>query len=61
LALGEALGRACQAYAQPEVWKKIVAAGMKQDWSWSKSARQYVELYRATIKQVRGQAVTGNA
>jgi starch synthase len=61
LALGEALQRACRAYAEPAVWKQIVQNGMKQDWSWARSARQYVELYRATINQVRGRVVAGNA
>jgi starch synthase len=61
LGLGEALQRACRAYAQGDVWKRIVQAGMKQDWSWATSARGYVELYRATINQVRGGLVAGNA
>jgi starch synthase len=61
LALGEALQRACRAYAQEDEWKRIVQAGMKQDWSWATSARSYVELYRATINQVRRGLVAGNA
>ena len=61
LALAEALQRACRAYAEPAVWKQIVAGGMKQDWSWAKSAREYVELYRATINRLRGRVVAGNA
>jgi starch synthase len=49
LALSETLRRACDAYARPEVWNKLVATGMRQDWSWARSARQYVELYQATV------------
>jgi starch synthase len=31
---------------QPNVWRKIVENGMRQDWSWASSARSYVELFR---------------
>ena len=61
LALNEALGRATEAYTQPDLWRQIVSNGMQQDWSWANSARQYVELYRATINQVRRGLVSGNA
>ena len=60
LALNEALQRACTAFAQPEVWQRIVATGMRQDWSWATSARQYVDLYRATVQQARRGLVSGN-
>jgi starch synthase len=53
LALHEALSRAVATYGQPDVWRKIMLTGMQQDWSWAHSARQYVELYRATVNQVR--------
>lgn len=61
LALTETLQRACNTYAQPDVWQRLVQAGMKQDWSWTASARQYSELYRATVNQVRRGMVAGNA
>jgi starch synthase len=53
LALSETLRRACDAYARPEVWGRLVAIGMSQDWSWGRSARQYVELYQATMARNR--------
>ncbi len=61
LALNEALQRACAAYAQGEVWNRIVGTGMRQDWSWATSARGYVDLYRATMNQARKGLVAGNA
>jgi starch synthase len=61
LALTEALQRACNTYAQDGVWKRLVQAGMRQDWSWNSSARQYVELYQSTINRVRSDTVTGKA
>lgn len=49
LALAETLSRACEAYAQPAVWAQLVDNGMKQDWSWDRSAREYVKLYRSLL------------
>lgn len=53
LALSETLRRACDAYARPEIWGRLVATGMGQDWSWARSAREYVELYRTTVSRNR--------
>jgi len=42
-----ALGRALNSYHhQTERWQQIVETGMQQDWSWRKSALEYVELYQ---------------
>ena len=50
LALSETLRRACDLYRQqPEVWRQLIATGVRQDWSWAASAKQYVELYQKTI------------
>jgi starch synthase len=51
VALNETLGRAVEAYAAPDVWGRLVATGMRQDWSWSRSAEQYGELYRRTVER----------
>jgi starch synthase len=61
LALAQALDRALNTYAQPDVWKRLVQAGMGQDWSWATSAQKYIDLYRATISQVRRGMVAPNA
>ncbi|HVA45475.1 MAG TPA: glycogen synthase GlgA [Pirellulales bacterium] len=58
LALAETLRRAIDAWHQPHLWSQIVAAGMRQDWSWQRSARQYVEVYQSLLD--RSQA-TANA
>jgi starch synthase len=46
LALAESLRRAVEMYRQPELWSQLVSTGMQQDWSWKRSAEQYVSLYR---------------
>lgn len=44
-AFAGALGRALKAFEDPKRWGAIQARGMRQDFSWEKSARQYVRLY----------------
>ena len=31
----------------PEVWKKLQERGMKGDYSWNHSAREYIKLYQS--------------
>jgi len=46
-ALLEAIDRALNVYhTQPESWRKMMIAGMTQDWSWRRSAQLYVEFYK---------------
>ncbi len=52
-ALSETLRRACALYRRPEVWSRLVATGMGQDWSWTHSAKEYVKLYEQTIARAR--------
>ena len=59
LALAQALERACNTYVQPELWQRIIQRGMSQDWSWTASARQYVDVYRAVTSAMRQPADAG--
>lgn len=51
MALNYALQQAVDTYHRPEVWRQLIETGMKQDWSWSRSAKEYVELYRKMIER----------
>jgi starch synthase len=54
LALSETLRRACECYRQrPDVWRQLQQIGMHQDWSWRRSAQEYVRLYEATLARAR--------
>jgi starch synthase len=44
-----AVERAMTLYRQPRVWQKIALTGMQQSFSWSDSARRYLELYARII------------
>lgn len=43
----EALQRALGVYRNPEKWQRYQRSAMSEDFSWSKSARQYAMLYHA--------------
>ncbi len=45
------LNRAITYYLEhPKEWKKVAINGMQQDFSWRKTARQYIDLYKKTIE-----------
>ncbi len=58
LALSETLRRACDAYADPPHFSRLIATGMAQDWSWARSAKQYGELYRTTMARTERTVMT---
>ena len=41
--------RALELFRKPREWKKIQQNGMKQDFSWDASAREYVKVYEAAV------------
>ena len=45
--MNEALRRALSVYSSPENWEHFQRDGMKQDFSWPRSARQYATIYRS--------------
>lgn len=52
MAVSEGLTRAVDMYTrQKSNWAKVVSAGMKQDWSWTATAKKYLDLYQATISR----------
>jgi starch synthase len=53
-ALLGALQRALALFRDPFRWRALQAAGMKQDNSWDRSAREYVKIYDRVLKRVAG-------
>jgi len=41
--------RALEVYQTPARWRELVLNGMKQDFSWHRSARRYAELYQSLV------------
>ncbi|WP_298824912.1 glycogen synthase GlgA [uncultured Piscinibacter sp.] len=50
-ALEAAMQRAVQAYAQPELWRRLMVTAMAQDFSWDGAAGHYLALYRALVPE----------
>jgi starch synthase len=48
-ALLDAIGKALEAFRWPRLWTRIMSNGMLKDFSWSRPARQYAELYRSLV------------
>ena len=52
--LDAALNRARELYVNGrELWTKVQLSAMAQDWSWDRSAKDYVALYQRMIGSVR--------
>jgi len=45
-ALVRVIEQAIAAYREPQVWRQLVTNGMRKDFSWGRSAEQYLEIYQ---------------
>ncbi len=52
-ALVSAVQRAMAAYRDHALWARLVQAGMRQDFSWDRSAREYVTVYERALMKGR--------
>ncbi|NRA96007.1 MAG: glycogen synthase [Planctomycetes bacterium] len=50
-ALADAVDRACTLYGDPAGLDSVRKAGMNTDWSWARSAREYVQVYEDAIER----------
>ncbi len=48
-AMSEALRRGIQAFGDKPTWRQMQQTGMAQDFSWNKSAREYLKLYQSLV------------
>lgn len=54
-ALAECVARAVRVFRDEREWARLMLAGMRQDFSWEHSAKEYVKLYRKAIKKSKSQ------
>lgn len=47
----EAIKRAKRSFKNKRLWKKIIKNAMRKDFSWKKSAKKYLKLYKSLIKK----------
>jgi starch synthase len=60
-ALVQALDRALACWRRPALWRKLMRAGMAQEFSWPRSARRYVDLYRTACEALSGAPARSSA
>ena len=53
-ALLETLEAALNCYRRPDLWKKIMEAGLRENFSWEKAARKYLRLYQRALEVRKG-------
>jgi starch synthase len=53
-ALGAAVARALVLFRDPAAWRGMMRRAMTRDFTWSKSARQYLALYRSMLGERKG-------
>jgi starch synthase len=52
-ALWDAIERALTTWTERPVWEALIRNGMSADWSWNRSAREYVTLYTEILQRVQ--------
>lgn len=52
------LRRAIQLYSNRRIWRTIQRNGMKQDFSWARSAREYLAVYHEVVQEKTYQSVS---
>jgi starch synthase len=52
-ALERAIQRALCVYREKKVWKKLVKRTMREDHSWERSAKEYLQLYRKALAEAQ--------
>ena len=54
-ALLAAIRQAVECYHQPKAWRHLMITGLKKDFSWANSAKQYIKIYQ-TLQKAKGRA-----
>ena len=52
----KSIRQAATLYQDEAEWKKLISNGMKEDFSWKKSAEKYIEIYKE-LKKVKSNSV----
>jgi len=55
--LASQVSRAVETYRDRPTWKQLIETGMRQDWSWSRSAADYVSVYENAMSKYEAAGV----
>ena len=50
-ALFKVIHQALEAFRQPKAWQRLMLTGMRKDFSWTSSAKQYAKIYQTLSKE----------
>jgi len=50
----KAIKKALEYYGEPELWQKIMKAGLRENFSWESAAKKYEKLYQNALEIKRG-------
>jgi starch synthase len=53
-ALRTSVEQAVKLYQKPRIWKSLMRAGLKEEFSWEKAAKRHVKLYQQALIKKRG-------
>ena len=56
-ALLKAIKKALSCYKEPFLWRKIMEAGFRENYSWENAAKRYGRLYRRALEIKKGNQV----
>jgi starch synthase len=56
-ALLHTIDRALSYWADRPAWRKLMAAGMSAEWSWQRSAREYVAIYDQIKRKLQSRTI----
>ena len=56
-ALEQTVHRACKLYREPLAWRRLQLSAMKQDFSWIRSAAEYLTLYESVAREPQAAAL----
>jgi starch synthase len=56
-ALLHTIDRALSNWADRPTWRKLMATGMSADWSWRRSAREYVAIYEQIRRKIQSRPI----
>ena len=56
-ALLHTIDRALSYWSDRATWRKLIATGMSADWSWRRSAREYVAVYEAIKRKTESRTI----
>jgi starch synthase len=60
-ALEHCIDRALAVWPDRETWRQLVKTGMMADWSWQRSAREYVAMYEEIVRTTRARNIPGDS